>query len=146
MLFKTNKHTPTPGMPVSSKTLLHYTCYLSCIRTWWWTDSIQYILPKPTNENICCVLTDVSFFRPLLQLSLYWECKRDELLIIMVMVNFIPEPLYCQGSSSQYPLNRWLEWASEAVWIFWRRAESHAPTGIWTLDHLSCSLVTGLTS
>jgi len=38
---------------------VHYTCYLSCIRAWWWTDSIQYTWPKPTNENISCVLTDI---------------------------------------------------------------------------------------
>jgi len=25
-------------------------------------DSIQYTWPKPTNENISCVLSDVSFF------------------------------------------------------------------------------------
>jgi hypothetical protein len=62
------------------------------------------------------------------------------------VVNFTPRPFYCQGRRPQYPLNRWLGWASELIWTFWRGAESLAPAGIWTLDHLSCTPVTGLTS
>jgi hypothetical protein len=88
---------------------LHYTCYLSCIRAWWWTDSFQDTRPKPKIEYIsgfdwCFTLlsstTDMVVVRMQqggTYLELWWW-----------VFNFTPRPLYSQGSSTQYPLNGWL--------------------------------------
>ena len=125
---------------------LHYTCYLSCIWAWWSTDSIQYTQPKPMNENISCVLTDVHLsFSSTLLIVVRMQQGWTALQLWQWVVNFTTRPFYCQGRRPLYQMNRWMD-GSQSQSGHLGGAESLVPAGIWTLDHLSYSLISGLTS
>jgi len=57
---------------------LHYTCCSSCIKAWRWIALIQNMWPKPTEQNISCVLTKRLSFIPLLNHKEMW-CQKCRL-------------------------------------------------------------------
>jgi hypothetical protein len=101
--------------------IMLFTLYKSMMTNWYRDTWL-----KPMNENLICVLTDISSFSPLLQLWLYWEWKKgwtalnygDEWLISHVD-NFTAR----KGNQSTHWIGGWMGLRAsadilETSWIF----------------------------